>query len=96
MTPTSPEPPQYPGAVGLTWLRVYDSVAPDGVPGGSPHVHLASAEAYITVAGEGEVQTLGPDGLAIQRNAAFLIHVASGVFDNLAPDGDGTRGDQLL
>jgi mannose-6-phosphate isomerase-like protein (cupin superfamily) len=58
-----PEPPQIPGAVGLTWLRVYDSVAPDGARGGSPHVHLASAEAYITVAGEGEVVTLGPDGL---------------------------------
>lgn len=32
-------PPQFPSAVGFTWLRVYDSVAPDGVPGGSPHVH---------------------------------------------------------
>jgi mannose-6-phosphate isomerase-like protein (cupin superfamily) len=56
--------PQYPGAIGLTWLRVYDTTAPDGVRGGSPHIHLASAEAYITVAGEGEVVTLGPDGLA--------------------------------
>ena len=56
------EPPQFPGAVGLTWLRVYDSVAPDGLRGGSPHVHLASAEAYITVAGHGEVHTYGPDG----------------------------------
>lgn len=58
------EPPQFPGAVGLTWLKVYDSVAPDGVRGGSPHVHLASAEAYITVAGQGEVVTFGPEGLA--------------------------------
>jgi mannose-6-phosphate isomerase-like protein (cupin superfamily) len=66
MTRNTSAPPQYPGAVGLTWLRVYDSVAPDGVPGGSPHVHLASAEAYITVAGEGEVVTLGPDGLATE------------------------------
>jgi mannose-6-phosphate isomerase-like protein (cupin superfamily) len=66
MTGSAPEPPQYPGAVGLTWLRVYDSVAPDGVPGGSPHVHLASAEAYITVAGEGEVVTFGPAGLTTE------------------------------
>jgi mannose-6-phosphate isomerase-like protein (cupin superfamily) len=61
---THAEPPQYPGAIGFTWLRVYDSVAPDGARGGSPHVHLASAEAYITVAGEGAVETLGPDGAA--------------------------------
>lgn len=57
------ETPQYPGATGLTWLTVYDSEAPDGVRGGSPHVHLASAEAYITVAGHGEVETWGPEGL---------------------------------
>ena len=62
MAPQSSAPPQFPGAVGFTWLRVYDSVAPDGVPGGSPHVHLASAEAYITVAGRGEVHTFGRDG----------------------------------
>jgi mannose-6-phosphate isomerase-like protein (cupin superfamily) len=62
MTVPNVEPPQFPGAVGLTWLRVYDSVAPDGVRGGSPHVHLASAESYVTVAGEGEVQTFGPAG----------------------------------
>lgn len=54
--------PPFPGAVGFTSLRVYDSVAPDGVRGGSPHVHLASAEAYIVTAGEGAVQTFGPDG----------------------------------
>ncbi len=56
------ELPQFPGAVGFTNLRVYDSVAPDGVRGGSPHVHLASAEAYIVTAGEGAVQTFGPEG----------------------------------
>jgi mannose-6-phosphate isomerase-like protein (cupin superfamily) len=56
------ELPQFPGAVGFTKLRVYDSVAPDGVRGGSPHVHLASAEAYIVTAGEGAVQTFGPEG----------------------------------
>jgi hypothetical protein len=30
--------------------------------GGSPHVHLASAEAYIATAGRGEVRTLSGDG----------------------------------
>lgn len=54
----------FPAAVGLTHLRVYDTAAPDGVVGGSPHVHLASAEAYIPIAGEGEVQTLAESGEA--------------------------------
>jgi mannose-6-phosphate isomerase-like protein (cupin superfamily) len=57
--------PQFPGAVGFTNLRVYDSVAPDGARGGSPHVHLASAEAYIVTTGEGAVQTLGPEGFRV-------------------------------
>lgn len=62
MTGQHREPPQFPGAVGFTWLKVYDTVAPDGTRGGSPHVHLASAEAYITVAGHGEVEIVGPEG----------------------------------
>ena len=41
-----------PGAVGVTHLRVYDTPAPDGVPGGSPHVHFACTEAYVTVSHE--------------------------------------------
>lgn len=57
--------PLFPGAVGFTRLRVYDSVAPDGIRGGSPHVHLASAEAYLTIAGSGEVHTLGAGGFQI-------------------------------
>jgi mannose-6-phosphate isomerase-like protein (cupin superfamily) len=52
----------FPAAVGLTHLRVYDTAASDGMVGGSPHVHLASAEAYIPIAGEGEVQTLSGAG----------------------------------
>jgi mannose-6-phosphate isomerase-like protein (cupin superfamily) len=52
----------FPAAVGLTHLRVYDTAATDGVIGGSPHLHLASAEAYIPIAGEGEVQTLSGTG----------------------------------
>jgi mannose-6-phosphate isomerase-like protein (cupin superfamily) len=56
--------PYFPAAVGLSHLRVYDSVAPDGLVGGSPHVHLASAEAYVVVSGSGRVETL-----SVQRGA---------------------------
>lgn len=54
--------PPLPGGVGITRLRVYDWEGPDGLRGGSPHVHLACAEAYLVVRGSGAVQTLGPAG----------------------------------
>ena len=54
--------PALPGAVGVTHLKVYDTQAPDGLLGGSPHLHFACTEAYVVVAGRGAVQTLGAGG----------------------------------
>jgi mannose-6-phosphate isomerase-like protein (cupin superfamily) len=54
--------PPLPGAIGVTHLRVYDSQAPDGLLGGSPHLHFACTEAYMVVTGRGAVQTLGAGG----------------------------------
>jgi len=54
----------FPGATGLTMLDVYDWVAPDGLRGGSAHVHLVSAEGYVVLAGRGRLQTLGAAGYA--------------------------------
>lgn len=57
--------PALPGAVGISHLRVYDTEAPDGLRGGTPHLHTACTEAYAVVAGSGLVQTLTLDaGLA--------------------------------
>lgn len=56
--------PPFPGAVAVSHLLVYDSAAPDGVVGGSPHLHTACTEAYAVVAGAGSVQTLSGDGWA--------------------------------
>ena len=56
--------PPLPGAVGVTHLKVYDTQAPDGLVGGSPHLHFACTEAYIVLAGRGAVQTLGAGGFA--------------------------------
>jgi mannose-6-phosphate isomerase-like protein (cupin superfamily) len=53
----------FPGATAVSGLRVYDWSAPDGLCGGSPHVHLACTEAYIVVAGEGELHTLTVAGV---------------------------------
>ncbi|MFC3994412.1 cupin domain-containing protein [Nocardiopsis sediminis] len=57
-------PPRFPGGTSVSDLRVYDSQAPDGLHGGSPHLHTASSEAYIVLGGAGEVHTLTPEGAA--------------------------------
>ncbi|GAB4109977.1 MAG: cupin domain-containing protein [Roseiflexaceae bacterium] len=54
--------PPLSAAVGITHLRVYDSITPDGLVGGSPHVHFVCTETYIVVAGHGAVQTLSTAG----------------------------------
>lgn len=54
----------FPGGTAVTGLRVYDWPSPDGLPGGSAHVHLASTEAYYVRSGTGSVQTLSADGYA--------------------------------
>ncbi|HET6387123.1 MAG TPA: cupin domain-containing protein [Armatimonadota bacterium] len=54
--------PLLPGAVGLTHLRVYDTAGPDGLHGGSPHVHFACTECYYVERGRGRVQTLSAEG----------------------------------
>ena len=51
-----------PGAVGVSHLRVYDSEGPDGLRGGTPHVHSVCTEAYAVTAGRGSVQTLSAEG----------------------------------
>lgn len=52
----------FPGGTSLSRLDVYDSAAPDGVCGGSPHMHLVSTEAYVVTSGEGALQTIDADG----------------------------------
>jgi mannose-6-phosphate isomerase-like protein (cupin superfamily) len=54
-----------PGAVGVSKLSVYDTATPDGLHGGTPHLHLCCTEAYVVTSGAGTVQTLsGQDGFA--------------------------------
>jgi mannose-6-phosphate isomerase-like protein (cupin superfamily) len=78
-----------PGGVGVTRLRVYDSEGPDGLRGGSPHVHLACTEAYFVTAGEGAVQTLSPDGFAeIPLAKGSLLWFTPGVVHRLVNGGD--------
>lgn len=55
--------PGFPGGTGISGLTVYRQPAPDGLCGGSPHVHLACTESYVVVGGEGELHTLTVTGL---------------------------------
>lgn len=48
----------FPGGIGVSHLRVYDTPAPDGLAGGTPHLHTVCTEAYVVVAGTGAVHTL--------------------------------------
>ncbi|MGC5172820.1 cupin domain-containing protein [Microbacterium sp. DT81.1] len=59
----------FPGGTSVSRLRVYDDavpagfgVAPDGLPGGTPHLHTVSTEAYVVTAGSGSLQTLDRTG----------------------------------
>lgn len=60
--PRHPTIPPLPGAIGASHLRVYDSEAPDGLRGGTPHVHSVCTEAYFVVDGYGAVQTIDGTG----------------------------------
>lgn len=52
----------FPGGTSLSHLDVYTDAAPDGICGGSPHLHLVSTEAYVVVSGSGTLQTISADG----------------------------------
>jgi mannose-6-phosphate isomerase-like protein (cupin superfamily) len=51
-----------PGGTSVSHVRVYDTVGPDGLAGGSPHLHTVCTEAYLVIGGEGMVQTLSGEG----------------------------------
>lgn len=54
--------PIFPGGVSVSRLAVYDWPAADGLRGGTPHLHTASAEGYVVLSGRGAVRTLSSAG----------------------------------
>ncbi|ABM10671.1 cupin domain-containing protein [Paenarthrobacter aurescens] len=62
MTTAAAPAPIFPGGTSVTRLAVYDDAAPDGVAGGTPHLHTASTEAYVVTSGYGSIQTISPEG----------------------------------
>jgi mannose-6-phosphate isomerase-like protein (cupin superfamily) len=53
-----------PGGTSVSHVKVYDTIGPDGLAGGSPHLHTVCTEAYLVINGEGMVQTLSGEGYA--------------------------------
>lgn len=84
MTPTSQNVEAFPGAIGVTHLRVYDTPAADGLVGGSPHLHFACSEAYLVIKGQGSVQTLSGGGFReIPLRAGSLVWFTPGLIHRL-------------
>ncbi|PZG02098.1 cupin domain-containing protein [Micromonospora deserti] len=52
----------FPGGTSVSHLAVYNSTCPDGLIGGTPHLHTASTEAYVVVEGSGALHTLDLSG----------------------------------
>ena len=81
--------PPFPGAIAATHLRVYDTEAPDGLAGGTPHLHTVSGEAYLVVSGRGRLQTVDAAGFAEHPLAAgALVWFDPGVIHRVVNDGD--------
>jgi len=80
----------FPGGTSVSHLTVYDWSGPgDGLPGGSPHMHLACTEGYVVVGGFGRVQTLS--GAGFQETPLSPLTVAwfsPGVIHRLVNDDD--------
>jgi mannose-6-phosphate isomerase-like protein (cupin superfamily) len=78
----------FPGGTAVSLLAVYDWSGPDGVPGGSAHVHLACTEGYVVVGGHGRLQTLSADGYAETPLTPLTVAWFSpGVIHRLINDG---------
>lgn len=54
----------FPGATALSEVSIYNWPARDGTSGGTPHLHTASAEAYVVQQGRGRLETLDSGGFA--------------------------------
>jgi mannose-6-phosphate isomerase-like protein (cupin superfamily) len=78
----------FPGGTAVSLLAVYDWSGPDGVAGGSAHVHLACTEGYVVVGGRGRLQTLSGDGYAETPLTPLTVAWFSpGVIHRLINDG---------
>jgi mannose-6-phosphate isomerase-like protein (cupin superfamily) len=79
----------FPAGTAVSCLTVYDWAGPEGIAGGSAHVHLACTEGYVVLRGQGRLQTLGPDGYAETPLTPMTVAWFSpGVIHRLINEGD--------
>jgi mannose-6-phosphate isomerase-like protein (cupin superfamily) len=81
---------QMPGGILMSRLKVYDSAAPDGQRGGTPHVHLVCTELYLVLAGSGAVEMIDASGVTRAELAAgdALVFSPGTVHRLINPNGD--------
>jgi mannose-6-phosphate isomerase-like protein (cupin superfamily) len=78
----------FPGGTSVSRLQVYPWTAPDGLAGGTPHLHTACSEAYVVLEGRGRVQTLSADGFEETRlTPSSVVWFDPGVIHRLVNDG---------
>jgi mannose-6-phosphate isomerase-like protein (cupin superfamily) len=88
--------PALPSAVGITHLKVYDTRTPDGLVGGSPHVHFVCTEAYVITGGRGAVQTLSAAGFReTPLEPGMVVWFTPGTIHRLI-NGDGRLEMQIV
>jgi mannose-6-phosphate isomerase-like protein (cupin superfamily) len=81
--------PQFPAGTAVSHLDVYDWESPDGLRGGSAHVHLTCTEGYVVAGGRGRVQTLSAHGYAEEElSRGKVVWFSPGVIHRLVNDGD--------
>ncbi|BEL04426.1 cupin domain-containing protein [Actinoplanes sichuanensis] len=80
----------FPGGTSVSRLSVYpDACTADGLAGGTPHVHLASTEAYLVTGGTGELHTLDTAGHRVTPLAAgSLVWFTPGTIHRAVNHGD--------
>ncbi|MBO3743093.1 cupin domain-containing protein [Actinoplanes flavus] len=80
----------FPGGASVTRLSVYPGVcAADGLAGGTPHLHLASTEAYVVIGGSGELHTLNAAGhRRTPLSAGSVLWFTPGVIHRAVNHGD--------
>jgi mannose-6-phosphate isomerase-like protein (cupin superfamily) len=81
--------PAFPGATSVSALDVYDGVAPDGLAGGTPHLHTVSSEAYLVIGGRGRLHTIDGAGVFAERalEPGDLVWFDPGVIHRAVNDG---------
>ncbi|WP_156759114.1 cupin domain-containing protein [Microbacterium karelineae] len=79
----------FPGGTSLSHLDIYGDEAPDGVCGGSPHMHLVSTEAYVVVSGRGALQTIDGAGFReTELEAGDVVWFTPGTIHRAVNRGD--------